>query len=231
MEPMAAEAGQISLAERAYQLILGRILDGRLEPGGSISVPALSRFLDMGRSPVREAVQRLINEGLAENIHNKGAAVTSLHASDLPDFFETKEPLEGLAARRAAGRISTAQKAELRSMVDRQLRAIDDGLPPSTMMRLDIDFHYFVADISASIPLAATLKQFTTRTHLVVPSSWSDQDNSRPSVEEHGRIADAVIRGDADAAEYEARRHTRNVCVRLGFWLDGAELRRSEANV
>jgi DNA-binding GntR family transcriptional regulator len=214
----------LSLADSAYQLILVRILDGRLEPGSTLSVPALARTLDMGRSPVREAVQRLVYEGIAENALNRGAAVTRVRPEDLPDIFEAKEPLEGLAAKRAASRMGEAQRTELLEMVDRQERILGEPYLSSTLMRLDIEFHHFYAHHSESAALEDALRLFTTRTHLVVPSMWTQSDlGARNSVIEHREIAAAIAAGDEEAAELAARLHTQNVCSRLVDWLHATQ--------
>lgn len=210
----------VSLADVAYQRMLTRILDGRLEPGTPLSVPALARILDMGRSPVREAVQRLAYEGLAENSLNRGAVVTRVDPHELPDIFEAKEPLEGLAAARAATRMSEDDRVLIGEMVDRQERALAEPYMSSTLMRLDIDFHHFYAHRSGNEALESALKLFTTRTHLVVPSMWSHPDRGAThSIREHREIARALADGDADAAAEAARAHTRNVCTRLVEWL------------
>lgn len=214
----------VSLADTAYQLILTRILDGRLEPGSALSVPGLARILEMGRSPVREAVQRLTYEGLAENSLNRGAIVARVDPQDLPDIFEAKEPLEGLAAARAAARMNDEERDAIAAMVDRQERAVREPYMSSTLMRLDIDFHHFYAHAARSRALEDALRLFTTRTHLVVPSMWSqDGSAATQSIAEHRDIADALRRGDAEAADGAARHHTRSVCSRLVGWLSSLQ--------
>lgn len=211
---------QQSLADEAYNLILERILDGKLEPGAALSVPALARSTNLGRSPVREAVQRLIYEGLAQHVHNRGAVITKLQPADLPDIFEAKEPLEGIAARRAAANAREADLESLRGLVNQQNQAL--AAAPTTagvLMHLDVEFHQLIAELSGSATLSAVLSQFTTRTHLVVPAAWNNPVYAQASIDEHEAIVQAIAAADTSSAQEAAMRHTRNVCTRLTRWL------------
>ncbi|AQA03303.1 hypothetical protein BVC93_13755 [Mycobacterium sp. MS1601] len=221
---------QQSLADDAYELILERILDGRLEPGSALSVPALARSTNLGRSPVREAVQRLIYEGLAQHVHNRGAVITKLRPADLPDIFEAKEPLEGIAARRAAANVTDADLEKLWDLVDQQTRAAETTpVAAGTLMRLDVEFHLLIAELSGSATLLAVLGQFTTRTHLVVPAAWNKPVFAQASIDEHAAMVRAIASADTHNAEQAAASHTRNVCTRLMRWLaeDQASLGRT----
>ena len=88
------------LADRAYRELSRAIITGRIEPGTRLSVPELARQLDISRSPVREAVQRLIYDGLAENRGRRGAIVAMIDPRDFLSLLEVRQLLEGFAARR-----------------------------------------------------------------------------------------------------------------------------------
>ena len=209
---------ELSLADRAYQDLRGRILDSRLPPGTALSVPALARSLNISRSPVREAVQRLIHDGLATHVPHRGAEVARLAIADLLDIYVVKEPLTGLAARLAATRLTQEDVETLRAMMTEQDAALVGATPESLFMSMDLTFHTFINEVAGNVTLLATMAQFDNKTNLAFPSAWSDHEYARLSVREHHAIADALIAGDADEADRVSRVHVRNVRTRLARW-------------
>ena len=111
----AIEAGDL-LADRAYSQLSTAILRNHLSPGASLSVVELARHLGISRSPVREAVQRLIWDGLADYRGRRGTVVVSIDLNDFLRLLEVREALEALAARLAAQRGSTEERDELRGI-------------------------------------------------------------------------------------------------------------------
>src|SRR2546430_3105144 len=122
---------QRSLAGRAHDELRTRILDGALAPGTALSVPALATDLGMSRSPVREAVQRLIHDGLATHVAHRGAEVARVDAGELNQLYVVKEPLEGLAARRATERLTLDGERRLRELLAEHEGLLAAGGPES----------------------------------------------------------------------------------------------------
>ncbi len=113
-ELQALEPGDL-LADRAYRQLSRAILRNQLAAGTPLSVPELARRLNISRSPVREAVQRLIYDGLAANVPHRGAIVSEIKPDDFRGLLEVRQVLEGLAARLATER---ATDDDLRSLHD-----------------------------------------------------------------------------------------------------------------
>src|SRR5436190_1053977 len=107
------------LADRAYEELKGAVLANRLRPGDALSVPALAAQLSISRSPVREAVQRLIHDGLATHVPHKGAVVATVDVEDVRQLYVVREVMEGLAARLATERLDASRVAELRDLLER----------------------------------------------------------------------------------------------------------------
>jgi DNA-binding GntR family transcriptional regulator len=160
-------------------------------------------------------VQRLIHDGLATHVPNRGAEVTVLRIAELREIYQVKEPLATLASRLAAPRLSQEDAATLLQMVERQEQTLALEASPATMMSLDIEFHRFIALRSGNATLVAALDQFTDRTNLAFPSAWGNPEYARYSVDEHRAIAENLHRGDAEGAERATRSHVRNIVVRL----------------
>ncbi|TQC43381.1 GntR family transcriptional regulator [Rhodococcus sp. WS4] len=215
----------VSIADRAYSELHSDILDGRLPPGTPLSVPALAGRLGISRSPVREAVQRLIHEGLATHVLNRGAEVVRVDPAELLDIYRVKAPLEGLAARLATTRMTGTDVDALRAQLDEQDATLASGAGASEFIRLDMEFHRRIRIAAGSDTLTRTLAQFDSRTHLAVPNLWSDDAAAALSVAEHHDIFRGLSAGDPDGAQRAAVTHATCVRVRLsrlhGVPLDG----------
>ena len=89
------------LTQSVVRRLRDEIFAGQMAPGTPLSVPGLAARLEVSRSPVREAVQQLVVEGLAEYTPRVGAKVAALDEASLRHVFEVREVLDGLAARQA----------------------------------------------------------------------------------------------------------------------------------
>ncbi|GAA3969923.1 GntR family transcriptional regulator [Actinomadura viridis] len=211
---MAPEPPASLLAAQAYARLRADILNNRLMPGTPLSVPALATRLDMSRSPVREAVQRLIHDGLATQVAHRGAAVARIDPAELDDLYVVKEPLEGLATRLATPRLTLDGERRLRRMVEEHERLLESGAPESAHVQMDLDLHRYIREVAGNAALIATLEQFEGKTNLAFPTLWSDPEASRLAVEEHRAIIEAMIAGDPGGAERAARNHVERIRLR-----------------
>src|SRR5579875_1256952 len=92
------------IADAVYERIRDAIFTGALPPDARLSVPALADRLGVSRSPVREAVMRLIHDRLAVEEPRRGAVIARIEPADLIHIYEVREALEGLAVSLAARR-------------------------------------------------------------------------------------------------------------------------------
>jgi DNA-binding GntR family transcriptional regulator len=209
-----ADTGQSRLlGDQAYERIKSMVIDGALPPGTSLSVSALAVELGMSRSPVREAVQRLIHDGLATHVAHRGAMVTQVDAVELDSLYVVKEPLEGLAARLATERMTVDDEQILRELLAQHEELLSAGAPGSVHTQMDLTLHRTVHLIAGNPALAEVLAQFAGRTNLAFPALWTSKEMARLAIDEHRAIVDAMIAGDPDGAERAARRHVS--CIRL----------------
>ncbi|MPZ74865.1 MAG: GntR family transcriptional regulator, partial [Nitriliruptorales bacterium] len=96
------EAGRDRLVDAAREEIRAAILSGRLQPGTPLSVPALAGQLGISRTPVRDALMRLLSEGLVQEVRRKGIVVAAFDRRELYELNDVRAALEPLAARHAA---------------------------------------------------------------------------------------------------------------------------------
>jgi DNA-binding GntR family transcriptional regulator len=210
VEPASAQL----LAETAYLRLRAEILDGQLTSGTALSVPALATRLGMSRSPVREAVQRLVHDGLATCAPHRGGVVSRVDARELDEIYLVKEPLEGLATRLATVRLTVEGERALAAMLADHERLLAGGAAESTHVQCDLDLHRYIRAVAGNAVLCETLDRFEGRTNLAFPTLWRDPEAARLAVAEHRAIVEAMVAGDPDAAERAARAHVARVRVR-----------------
>ena len=196
------------LADEAHAQLSEGILRNELPPGTSLSVPELSRQLGISRSPVREAVQRLIYNGLADYRGRRGTVVSSIGIPEFVALLDVREVLEGLAARIAAELATSDERAHLE-----QLHAGFDGIPRggeasiSGFVEHDMAFHRLIRGMARNEELAMILERSQARAHLSMHSLWGGTHNVDAAQAEHGDICAAIVAGDGELAEVAAKRH------------------------
>jgi DNA-binding GntR family transcriptional regulator len=197
------------VADSVHERLREAILKGHLAPGSRLSVPLLAQQLEVSRSPVREAVQRLVQEGLATEEPHRGAGVAMVDPAEVLPAYEIREVLEGLAARLAAQQATPGQLAALRSAHDEHAAALDRG-DASRHVPLDMAFHAALRSAAQNRELSRYLDQVQGRIAIAMlggnPQAWSSS-----AIAEHQAILDAVLARDADGAEAAARAHVRRV--------------------
>jgi|SRR5690348_6314151 len=120
------EAEPRSLAEKAYQLLVRKITRLDYAPGSVLVEKVLIDDLDIGRTPIREALQRLAIERLVDHLPNRGMFVSEITASGVQEIYEFRALVDGYAAWLAASRATQPQTNELRQLHKYLLRATED---------------------------------------------------------------------------------------------------------
>src|SRR6202165_6116729 len=128
-----------SQSEEAYLRIRERIVSLDMPPGSVVNEGRLREELKIGRTPIREALQRLARENLVRSIPHRGTFVTDVNITDLARITEVRVVLEGHAARLAAERLSGAD----RRAVEELLAVVEEGpsLDQGELMRLPQQKH------------------------------------------------------------------------------------------
>ena len=202
------------LTESVHDSLQEMIFNGELAPGSPLSVPALAARLNVSRTPVREAVQQLIYEGLATHTRNAGARVTLLDDDAVKAVFEVREVLDGLAAHNATLIATRSTVEQLRKMVQVQRELLDDAPDRHRDARLDLQFHTLIRDASGNRPLCDALARLDGQSHLYRSDMWTTGLNRRLAVGEHDRIVAAIEAGDAEGARSAACAHVAGLYVR-----------------
>lgn len=151
----AAEAQ--TLTEQAYRLIEEQIVTLRLKPGEVLSEQMLSGAFKIGRTPIREALQRLAREGLVTILPRKGILVSDINPRSQLLVLEVRREIERLLSRTGADRANKEQRAQLLQIargMDRAARTNDD----IAFMRLDREFNGLMIEAAHNDYAARSMK-------------------------------------------------------------------------
>jgi DNA-binding GntR family transcriptional regulator len=134
--------------QQAYLFIKGEIMAFRFKPGDPLSEVHLSEMIGVSRTPIRDALRRLENEGLAKTIQYKGSFVAPIAIEDLMEIYNIRELLEGFAAFLAAARIDLTRILEIETW----LQAIEtDNMTPlqiTELTEIDLECHQIILKAS-----------------------------------------------------------------------------------
>jgi DNA-binding GntR family transcriptional regulator len=191
-------------ADRAYLAIRGLIVSLELPPGAVIDERALMRRLDLGRTPVREALRKLAQEQLVEVFPRRGMFVTGVDVRQLARLSEVRAVLEPEAARLAAERASDDDRAGL----DALLEELDAGT--KELMQLDERIHRAVYRAAHNDLLAATLEQYYALALRIWMLALERTQDLEEAVEAHRDLLEAIRDGDGERAAQTMRDHVEN---------------------
>jgi len=205
---VATAVGQAeSLAEKAYVAIRRLIVTLELGPGSVINERELVEQLGIGRTPVREALRRLAQEGLVEVYPRRGMFVTDVDVRKLALVSEVRAALEPEAARLAAERATDAERAELKELLD-ELDAA--GADDHALMALDERIHRAVYRCARNDLLATTLEQYYVLALRIWTIALDRQHELNDAVQGHRALLEAIHDGDGERAAATMRAHVED---------------------
>ncbi|GFG54995.1 GntR family transcriptional regulator [Mycolicibacterium agri] len=216
-EPVQRPAG---LSDLAYEQLRSRILDGDFPEGRRMSVVSIAEQLNMSRSPVRAAVERLVTEGLLV-VTAVGIELAQLDHADLIEGLQVRSRLEGLATRLATDRLMADDFTSLRknlTLFDAAVRSSDTV----TARRLDLEFHSVIRDKCGNRLLVENLRRVQARVIVATyMTAWVPAHEA--VIDEHAAILKALEKRDADAAEHAAIEHLERLITRVTHYFSTAE--------
>lgn len=192
-------------AERAYLMLRDLIVTTSLPPGSVIQEAELMEELQLGRTPIREAIKRLQADELVAIQPRRGMFVTDITATDLTQIFEVRLQLEGTAARLAAQRITPAE-LKLLGELGASYRGCTD-CSATELLDLDQQFHSALASASHNRFLQQDLDKYY---HLSLRIWYMAMNQAQPEdidVDAHLRIIKTIQAHDVEGAEQQMRRH------------------------
>ena len=216
-----SQKGFRSRGEYAYAALRAALRTGGWHPGQHLREDDVAAWLGVSRTPVREAVRRLVAEGLLVLGPWNGALVAELGADQIAGLYAVRESLEGTAASSAAEQATKAEITRLREIVAREADALGN---PRALVRINDRFHdtlyraahnrYLLQSLTAVVDTLGLLKHST----FVLPGSGVAAHR------QHTAIVKAIAKRDPGTAEQMARAHVRDSLeLRLKLMREGKE--------
>ncbi len=202
-----------SLADQIFERLENDILSGVYQRGSVLTEMGLCEELGVSRTPVREALKRLAQEHLVEE-SGKGMLVLSITAADAEIIYEIRERIEGMAAAACAKRVTDADVAALKEIVDLQDFYAQRG-DSEKVKSLDSDFHRSIYRLAGSSVYIDTLMPLHTKIQKFRKATVESTGKAAQSAEEHRQVLEAISSRNPKAAEDAMSAHIRSAKVRL----------------
>jgi DNA-binding GntR family transcriptional regulator len=200
---------RVLLSDQALSLIRRAIVTGELAPGAPVKDAELASRLGLSRTPVREALARLADEGLIETKPHSYTRVTQLDAQAVRDALEVVQTMHALATRLAVPRLTTEHMDAMRAANLRFATAIDSGAVEDAML-CDDAFHDVLVQACGNHAISATIRRYTPLLHRG-ERLYLGSPLGRDSAPMHERIIAACQAGAADLAAVLAEENWANL--------------------
>ncbi len=203
----------VRLSEQAYQLIKHKIIVLELPPLSYVDEQALMEGLQLGRTPIREALHRLAAEGLVFFAPHRGMFVADISITDLQKIFEVRLPLERVCVRLAAQRASEGLLLEMHAVLG-ELEAAPPG-DARALMAIDERFHYLIYKAAGN----EFLYEILARLHSLSLRLWhlalDRLGDVSAALRQHAAIAEALKARDGERAEKLLEEHVLDFQQRI----------------
>ncbi|RNL55939.1 GntR family transcriptional regulator [Arthrobacter oryzae] len=210
LDPVVQESTPAIIARK----IRDAIARGDFTPGVQLAEAELAKELGVSRGPLREAMQRLTQEGLLVSHRNRGLFVVSMDQDDFRDIYLARSAVEAAAITQVTRTDPEGNAAKLMEAV-REMEnaaATPDG---EAITEADMRFHALLVQLSGSPRLKKMHDTLLTETQMCLNALKSTYETADNRIAEHRGIAEAISRGDADLAEKLMSEHMDDALMRL----------------
>lgn len=204
-----------SLQDRVYMVLREKILSGELPPNAPLNTNQLSKQMNVSRTPIRDAVNKLVSVGLAEKMVHKEARVADFMSDEVYEIYCARSALEGIAARSSAKYMSDEDKEHLKSIANRLEENYLTG-NDSTFMELDQELHFLIYDNMKTMVLRDMTKQLYVISKRNGDTAYHRiRGRNSEVIQEHNELVKAICNGDAEQAERIGFNHQLNTISNL----------------
>jgi DNA-binding GntR family transcriptional regulator len=219
MTPPSSQAATtyLSAQEDAYQKIRTWIVHGPLQPGELLRDADIAELLGVSRTPVREALIRLTQEGLVESGRGRGTRIADLNLERAPHLYSTGAVLDAYAARTAAPLLTAGDLSALDDLLEQMERTTE----PQALSTVDAQLHAVYYRRAGNPVLVEFLRGIENELIRVERHAWGYQAVRMEACEEHRTIIEALRERDGDAASRAAQRNWLRSWERIAERLTG----------
>lgn len=191
-----------------YEQVRDYVLGPEVLPGMKVDESFLMRRLGVSRSPVREALARLSQDGIVETIPNRGAFKVRLGTDDIIEIIGILAALHGFSIRMGAGRVTDEVIDEMKALF-RPFQKDRNQIDYHSYLEADRRFHYILDRLSGRKRLIKLIDVFDGLSETVRQQAFRDPRRMRASLRGHLQIIDALEKRNAVAAEKRMRKTTK----------------------
>jgi DNA-binding GntR family transcriptional regulator len=201
--PITRQTFTSIVAER----IRAGFIDGSLKPGTQLSEVGLAQAFGVSRGPVREALQRLIQEGLLRSEPHRGVFVPVMTEKDVEDIYLARGALEGAAVTQVIGSSRGERTAQALERLVSSMEKAADAEDWNAVLTIDLDFHTALVEAAGSPRLDRMFRTVVSETRLCLIMLAGVYDARDDLVEEHRRISQHIREERLDEAMAALRKH------------------------
>ncbi len=204
---------QPALIDQVHEQLVAAIAEGELVPGQRLTQESVADMLGVSRQPVSHALQMLKRRGLVIEHGRRGVAVAPMDGDKIRHLYQVREALDGLAARLAAERVKAGLAGD--AEIDQLRLAFETGAALGRaaavieLIKADVAFHCALHDLSGNPEIALTVEDQWPQFMRSMAAVLDTPAHQQQIWNEHQEILQAVLTGDAVAAEECSRRHTK----------------------
>lgn len=211
-----ADQQSMSSSQRVYAALKHRILTGMLEPRSRLVEVRLAEDLEVSRTPVREALKRLLAERLVEVDPMGGIVVSHVGLRELEEIYLIREVLDGLAARLAAEHASLSELTRFRQLMDMMRDSVEEG-QLEAVVQGNMMFHDLLHQAAGNERLRTLSRDLGDFVRRFSTESFASEERALSMLAEHVQIVEAIDDRDGDRAERLARSHVAAARAFLSF--------------
>jgi DNA-binding GntR family transcriptional regulator len=205
--PAAAAGTRVAMKQRAYDELKRRILSGELPPGAVLSVRQLAADMNMSKTPVHSAFERLETNGFVTLAPQQGVVVRESSVEDIVNHFEMRQALEPFVAKRLAGTLQPQQAERLRENIAEHRKLCERG-ELDALIRADAEFHRLLCSFLGNAEITRAMSQLQDKVYRAI-YQLARQFPFRvaKSCDEHESIFAALVSGDGELAARLVHEH------------------------
>lgn len=206
--------------EMVYKALQEDIIEGRLSPGQRLVERELMEKFGVSKTPVREALVRLKQDGLIDGALHQGVSVIRISRKDAVEIYDLREILEGMAAKKVAEKITPDNAEKLDSIIqlfEKHGRKND----LKAYAQLDVKFHDLIGVLSNNQRLYQMVRRIYHQSRILLRTSLNlPIRGPEVSLGEHKKVVEAIVNKNPSLAEKMAREHIKNTREAVLDWFD-----------
>ena len=203
---MASKRTVTTIREQVYQILRDEICRGVYAPGTRLQEAELTEYLNVSRSPLREALRQLAADGLLLEIPNKGVYVKEFTVKDIEEIYDLRVMLESYGILHSAGHITSMRRERLLGLLTEMESFLEKG-DLQAYTSTDERLHNHIVHLGDNSLINDTYDRVRSMNQQFRILSLMDPQRFRDSLDEHREIVHALVTGNTERADEVNRNH------------------------